>query len=265
MDETVVYECDGGVARVSMNRPKALNALNDVLLHALTDALERAAADDAVRCVVLRSTSEHFMAGGDLKFFYELLDVPGRERRRFFETFVAGVHPLIQSMRRMPKPLVASVSGATGGFGMSLLLASDLAVAADNSYFTMAYNLIGTSPDGSSSWFLPRTVGLKKAMELALLCERFDAETAQTLGLVNRVVAADRLEAETGDLARALANGPTRAYANTKRLLYRSVQSSLDGQLQAEAEMFADCAGTDDFVEGVRAFVEKRKASFKGA
>ena len=164
----------------------------------------------------------------------------------------------------MPQPVVASVRGATGGFGMSLLLACDLALASDDGYFTMACCAIGASPDGSSTWTLPRTVGLKKAMELALLCERFDAREAARLGIVNRVVAPERLDGETEVLAARLARGPARACANTKRLLGAAGQRSLERQLRAEAGTFADCAATDDFVEGVTAFVEKRAPSFTG-
>lgn len=264
MAETVLTERAGGVLTLTLNRPEVLNAINGDMAEALFEALATAERDDAVRCVVLRGTGDHFMAGGDLKLFYGELDRQSEERRRFFERFVYRVHPIIQAMRRMPKPIVASVQGAAGGFGMSLLMACDLAIAADTSFYTMAYINIGTSPDGSSTYFLPRIVGLRRAMELALLGERFDAETAKALGLINRVVPGAELDKETAALAARLAAGPTQAYGNTKRLLNRSLQSSLDDQLQLEAEMFADCASSEDFAEGIRAFVEKRAAAFKG-
>jgi 2-(1,2-epoxy-1,2-dihydrophenyl)acetyl-CoA isomerase len=148
---------------------------------------------------------------------------------------------------------------------MSLMLACDLVVVAEDCVFTMAYANLGTSPDGSSTYSLPRVVGLKRAMELALLAERFDAARAYELGLVNRVVPAAELEAETMKLARRLAAGPTRAYAHTKALLNRSLQSAYEEQLQAELESFGDCVANPDFVEGVHAFVEKRKPAFKGS
>ncbi len=264
MSETVLTEREAGIARVTLNRPAVLNAMNGELCAALVRAFMAIEGDPGIRVVVLRGAGGHFMAGGDLKTFHDELDRPAEQRRQHFELFVHRVHPIIQIMRRMPQPIVASVSGAAGGFGMSLILASDLALAADDSTFTMAYCLIGTSPDGSSTWFLPRTVGLKKAMELALLGDRFDAPTAERLGIVNRIVTPDHLAGETEALARRLANGPARAYANTKKLLGGSGHASLDQQLQAEAEMFADCASTDDFVEGITAFVEKRKPSFSG-
>ena len=264
MANEVLTDRAENILTLTLNRPEVLNAVNGPLTDKLFDELTSVENDSSIRCVVIRGGGGHFMAGGDLKLFYGELDRESDERRRFFEKFVYQVHPLIQAIKRLPKPVVASVEGAAGGFGVSLMLACDLVIAADTSFCTMAYCSIGTSPDGSSTYFLPRSVGLKKAMELALLCERIDAATAKELGLVNWVVPADKLAAETEKLARRLAGGPTKAYGNTKRLLNASLHSTLDDQLQAEAESFAACAGSADFVEGITAFVEKRKAEFKG-
>ena len=160
--------------------------------------------------------------------------------------------------------MIASVRGAAAGFGLSLMLACDLAIAAEDAYFTLAYCLIGTSPDGGSTFALPRTVGCKKAMEIALLGDRFDAATAERLGLVNHVVPVALLEPETMKLATRLAAGPTAVYARTKALLTHSLSNTLESQLQREAEAFAQSAAEPDFEEGLRAFIGKRKASFKG-
>jgi len=264
MPDTVLLERKGAIATVTLNRPAALNALDEAMMEGLEEAFTALEADHSVRAVVLCGAGEHFMAGGDIKFFHGALGLPPQERRRRFERIVHKVHPTMLAIRRMPQPVIASVRGAAAGFGMSLLMACDLALAAEDAYFTVAYALIGTSPDGSGTYHLPRLVGMKKAMELALLAERFDAASALQLGLVNRVVPLAELESATIALAERLARGPSRAYANTKRLLNRSLTSTLPAQLQAEAESFADCAASEDFAEGVRAFVEKRKPRFSG-
>jgi 2-(1,2-epoxy-1,2-dihydrophenyl)acetyl-CoA isomerase len=262
-DPVVLVAREGAVATITLNRPQALNALNRELT-VLRDAVFAVENDAGVRCVVLRG-GEHFMAGGDLKWFKTLAE--GRtsaENRVQFEAFVHEVHTLILSLRRMPKPVIAGVRGAVAGFGMSLMMATDLAIAADSAYFTLAYTLIGISPDGGSTFSLPRSVGQKKAMEIALLGERFDAASAERLGLVNRVVPSASLDAETGKLAARLAAGPTAVYARTKALVNGSLNATLESQLQREAEAFAQSASEPDFMEGLAAFIEKRKPQFKG-
>ncbi|MFI5024611.1 MAG: enoyl-CoA hydratase/isomerase family protein [Alphaproteobacteria bacterium] len=264
MPDTVLMTRKGAIATVILNRPAALNALDEAMTRELEEAFTTLEADASVRAVVVRGAAEHFMAGGDLKFFHRGLELPPAERRRRFELFVHKVHPTILTIRRMSQPVIASVRGAAAGFGMSLVMACDLAIAAEDAFFTLAYALIGTSPDGSGTYHLPRIVGMKKAAEIALLAERFDAATALALGLVNKVVPVAELEGATEALAERLAAGPTHAYGNTKRLLGRALSSTLEAQLQAEAENFADCTASEDFAEGVRAFVEKRKPRFSG-
>ena len=258
-EPAVLVAREGGVATITLNRPQALNALDHDLTVGLRDGVLAAEHDPSVRCVVLRG-GEHFMAGGDLKWFRTLVeDRSSAENRVQFEALIHEVHTVILALRRMPKPVVASVRGAVAGFGMSLMMACDLVLAADNAYFTLAYTLIGTSPDGGSTFSLPRIVGQKKAMEIALLGERFDAATAERLGLVNRVVPKEKLDEETAKLALRLANGPTAVYARTKALLNGSLNASLESQLQREAEAFAQSASEPDFREGLATFIEKRK------
>ena len=265
MTEAVVLTgTANAVTTITLNRPKALNALDRELSLGLREAVFAAEHDRAVRCVVIRG-GEHFMAGGDLKWFAQQIE--GRsatQKRILFEQFVHEVHAMILSLKRMPKPVVASVNGAAAGFGLSLVMACDLALASDTAYFTLAYSLIGVSPDGSSTYSLPRIVGAKRAMEIALLGDRFDAAAAERMGLVNRVVPAAQLEAETAKLAARLAAGPTAAYGRTKALLNSSFGNSLEAQLQREAESFAQCTSEPDFAEGLRAFLDKRKPQFKG-
>ncbi len=265
MTEPLLLEVTEGVATVTLNRPKSLNALSDDMVAALVEVMTRIEADAAVRCVVVRGAGDHFMAGGDIKGFHGRMNQTSAERSAHFRAKIHRLHPAIAAMRRMPKPVIASLRGAAAGFGLSLALATDLAIASDDAFFTLAYCRIGTSPDGGSSYHLPRIVGLRKAMEIALLGDRFDAETALRLGLVNWVVPAADLEAETAKLAARLAGGPGRALGETKALLNASFDNTLEAQLALEAESFATCAGTDDFAEGVTAFVEKRSPKFTGA
>ncbi len=264
MTDSVLLEIRDAIATVTLNRPESLNALNSDLADGLAAAMASIKTDDAVRCVVLRGAGDHFMAGGDLKAFHGRLQESPEARRAYFHELIGRVHPSIVSMRAMPKPVLVSLRGAAAGFGLSLALAADLAVAAEDAYFTLAYCLIGTSPDGGSSHHLPRLVGLRKAMEIALLGDRFDAAAAERLGVVNWVVPADALDAETDRIARRLAGAASQALGRTKRLLNDSFDNGLAAQLEAERDAFADCASTEDFAEGVGAFIEKRKARFAG-
>ena len=174
------------------------------------------------------------------------------------------LHRGVLALRRAPKPVLAAVHGAVAGAGFSIMLACDLVLAAVGTQFSLAYSRIGVSPDGGATWFLPRLAGYQKALELMLLADTVDTETLLQLGVINRVVAADQLAAETEKLTRRLAVGPARAYAETKALVNRALHDGLAAHLEAEALAFARCAATADFAEGVTAFMEKRKPVFKG-
>jgi len=253
-----------GVATLTMNRPEARNALSMEMRAQLIDVLHDIEHDDTVRCVVLKGAGDHFMAGGDVKGMSESIKKDPSDVRKEFLLRIHDLHPIMFAMRRMPKPIIASCRGAAAGAGVSMALACDLVIAADDAFFTLAYCKIGTSPDGSSSFHLPRAVGIKKAMEIALLGDRIGAQEAKDIGMINFVVPNAELDAETAALAQRLAAGPTHVYGNTKALFYRSLESEFESQLQAEAEYFADCASRADFREGVSAFVEKRSPNFTG-
>jgi 2-(1,2-epoxy-1,2-dihydrophenyl)acetyl-CoA isomerase len=264
MSDEVLTAIEGPVATCTLNRPATRNALSDAMVLGMRDFFAAIEHDPAVRCVVVRGAGDHFQSGGDVKSFGPRFAADPPERRKQFEAMIHELHPVIFLMRRMRKPVLASIQGACAGFGASLAMACDLAIAADTAYFTLAYINIGTSPDGSGTYFLPRLVGMRKAMEIALLGDRFDAAEAKRLNLVNFVVPAASLEAETAKLALRLANGPSHAIGNTKTLLNASLGRDLESQLQAEALSFAECTTTDDMREGITAFIQKRPPNFRG-
>ncbi|MBM3518527.1 MAG: enoyl-CoA hydratase [Alphaproteobacteria bacterium] len=261
----VIESREGAVVRLTLDRPEVLNALDLAMAEGLIAALRRAAADSATRCVVIGGASTAFCSGGDVRMFAPALGVKGEERRARFRAVVEAVHPIIVLLRQSPAPVLASVRGAAAGFGFSLALACDLVIAAESAYFTLAYSRMALSPDGGSTFFLPRHIGLKRATELDFFAERISAARALELGIINRVVADDDLEAATADWAERLARGPARAFANTRALLDRSMGTDLESHLAAEAERFADCATTADFEEAVAAFLAKREPVFRGA
>lgn len=260
MSDVVLLAVEDGVATVTLNRPQVLNAMNGEMMLQLRPIAESVQRDPSVRAVVLRGAGAAFMAGGDVSVFHEHL----AELPELIVRWGREMHFAFLALRRMGKPVLASVHGAVAGAGFSLMCAADLAIAAADTRFTLAYANIGASPDGGSSHFLPRLVGYRKAMELALLADRFDAETAHTLGLVNWVVPNEKLAEETARLAQRLANGPTHAYGEAKRLMNQSLAMSIEAQMEEELAAFARCAGTADLREGVSAFVEKRKPAFRG-
>lgn len=260
MSDVVLVSVQNGVATVSLNRPQVLNAMDGEMMLKLRPIAESLQHDPSVRAVVLRGEGAAFMAGGDVSVFHRHL----AELPELIVRWGREMHFAFLALRRMGKPVLASVHGAVAGAGFSLMCAADLAIAAADTRFTLAYTNIGASPDGGSSHFLPRLVGYRKAMELTLLPDRFDAETARTLGLVNWVVPNDKLVEETATLAQRLANGPTHAYAEAKRLMNQSLGTSMEAQMEDELAAFARCARTADLREGVSAFVEKRKPVFQG-
>ena len=264
MTDPILLARDGPVATLTLNRPGSLNALDATMIDALVAHAAALAADDALRCVVIRGAGRHFMAGGDIRYFAEQLGLAPQERQEQLSRTIGRLHAAIEQLRRMPHPIVAGVHGAVAGFGLSLMCACDLVIAADTSYFTSAYRQLGLTPDGGLSYALPRQVGLKKAMEILLLSERFGPEEALRLGLVNRVVPEGELARATADVVARLVAGPVAAMRNAKRLLQQSLSHTLAEQLRSEAESFGACSATDDFVEGVRAFLDKRPPRFGG-
>jgi len=260
VSNSVLYTVGDGVATITFNRPAVMNALDAEMIRAFHAASVRAADDPQARVIVLRGAGPAFVAGGDVAMFRDR----AAEMAKLVPELAGELHKGILALRRAPQPVIAAVHGAVAGAGVSIMLACDLVLAAAGTQFSMAYSRIGTSPDGGASWFLPRLTGYQKAMELMLLADTVDAETMQRLGVVNRVMSADQLVAETEKLARRLAAGPARAHAETKALANRALHDGLAAHLDAEALAFARCAATRDFAEGVIAFTDKRKPLYKG-
>ncbi|SFV12657.1 enoyl-CoA hydratase/isomerase family protein [Pseudoduganella namucuonensis] len=259
-DQAVLLEREGAIARIVLNRPAVLNAVDVEMAEALLAAIKAVAGDPAVRVVVLKGAGKAFMAGGNLACF----QADPAQAERSAERLIRPLNEAVLALTQLPVPVIASLRGPVAGAGVSLALACDLAVAADNVSFNLAYARIGASPDVSGSWYLPRIVGLRKAMEIALLTGTVEAAEAGALGLVNRVVAAGRLDEETDCLARRLASGATAALGATKRLLHESHTRGLAEQLEAERAAFCACTRTGDFAEGVAAFYARRGAEFTG-
>lgn len=262
MNDTVLVARDGPVATLTLNRPDVLNALDLAMIDALVAHTATLAADDSLRVVVLRGAGRHFMAGGDIRLFAGKLGLASMERRVYFQQMVERLHAAIENLHRMPHPVVGCVHGAVAGFGLSLMNACDLVVASEDAYFASAYRQIALTPDGGGSWSLPRLVGMRKAMEILLLGERFDATEAFALGLVNKVVPTAELGAAIDAIAKSLAAGPPTALRKAKRLVREAMGRTLSEQLQAEALSFGECAGTADFAEGITAFLAERPPQF---
>lgn len=265
-NDTVRVDVKDAVATVTINRPDSLNAINDDVVTALIEITGALKVSKDIRCVVLTGAGDHFMAGGDVKRFNRKFEevADDNEARAWFNSILERIHVVVSNINDLRMPVIASVKGAVAGAGFSLMLGCDLVVAAEGGIFTLAYCHLGTSPDGGSTWHLPRTLGMKRAMEIALLGDRFGPEQALAWGLINKVVPAADLDAEVAALAVRLAKGPTMAYGETKRLLLDSTDRDLSNQLHAETRSFVTCAMSQDFRKGVTAFVDKQKPDFKG-
>lgn len=260
MERTLRLSMANSVAEIAFHRPEHMNTLDNVMADELLALTERIRHDSSIRAVVLKGNGPLFMAGGDIQFFKNNLEtMPAGVKK-----IVHAVNGSILNLMRMPKPVLASVHGSVAGVGMSFMMACDLVIAAESTRFTMAYSGIGITPDGGASFLLPRLVGTKKAMQWVLLPDLFDAAEAKQTGLVNWIVPDDTLADETHRLATRLANGPTRSYAMSKRLLNESLQSSLETQLEREAEAFEACSATMDFKAGVTGFLKKSRPVFEG-
>lgn len=264
MSNKVILERDGAVARIILNQPDSMNAVGPEMAAELSAIAAQVALDAAIRCVIVTGAGAHFMAGGDIRYFAEQLSKGREVRDANFSRLISDVGAAVTALRTMPKPVIGVVRGAAAGFGFSLMCACDLVVASETALCKLAYCQLGASPDGGGSHTLPRLLGERRAMEIALLDERIDAQRALALGLVSKVVADDRLDSTALDMAQRLARQATAAFGRTKRLIYAALDNDLPGQLEAERLSFVGGLDSEDFAEGVAAFSAKRKPDFSG-
>lgn len=260
--EQLIVDLDGPVATVRMNNPDKLNALSRPLTASLLEALTKLGEDDSVRAIVLTGEGRGFSAGADLTELQE--PYLHGERPKLSGFLKDGYNKLIPLLAATPKPVIAAINGVAAGAGISLALACDLRLAGEGAAFAMAFVKIGLIPDAGACYLLPRTVGMSEALRMALLGEKVDAATALDVGLVHRVYPADRLAAEAHDLALSLAALPTRAIGLTKQIFLEASRLSLAETMDREAEVQDQAAATEDHIEGVLAFLQKRPATFTG-
>ncbi len=258
--ETILYEQDGGVLTITMNRPDRLNALTITMLHELDDAFKQAGEDPAVRAVVLAGAGRGFCPGADLAAVQDYgpdFDFGAALREHY--------NPLILRMVALPKPIIAAVNGVAAGAGMSLALACDLRIAAESASFLQAFVKIALVPDSGSTWLLSRLVGAGRALELALSGRRLSAQEAYEWGMVNRVVSDEAFAGAVVEMARQYAEAPTAAVGYIKQAMHRAMTSTLAEALDLEADLQSQASRLADHREGVAAFLEKRPPRFTGA
>lgn len=259
--QTILFEIADGVATVTLNRPQTFNALDLVMARELMDISIRCDEDPSIRCVVLTGAGDKaFCAGGDLRSFA----ADPRGLPTIVKEVTVHLHAAVSRFSRMNAPIIGAINGVAAGAGLSLAAAVDLAIAADTARFVSAYTAAGLSPDGSSTYFLPRLIGLRRYLEFAMTNRSLTAQEAADWGIVNKVVPADMLMKETMALARQLADGPTSAYGRLKQLAHNSFAETLESQMELEARLVADAVRGNDGREGIAAFLSKRKPVFTG-
>lgn len=258
--KTIKYEVRKGVAHVLFARPEGANAVNPTFSRDLRAVMLAIEFDDAVKAVSVTAEGPVFCAGGDLKEFH----AAGDGLPKLASDMLVDFHGAIYKMNRTPKPFVAGVRGAAGGAGLSVVSAFDLVVCGDTAKFTMAYTRAGVTPDGTSSYFLARHIGLRRMLDLTLTNRVLSAQEAESWGLVNRVVPDDQVERKTAELAQQLADGPSWALGHAKRIIYSGYDMPLEQAAELEGVTITTAMGRRDGREGIAAFVEKRRPEFDG-
>jgi len=258
--ETLLFEVDDSLAILTLNRPDEANAMNLTMMQELMQVSITCDEDPAIRCLLVTGSGPMFSAGGDMKAF-----VASEDTGRLLKEMTVYFHAAVSRFARMDAPVIMAVNGTAAGAGFSFAASGDIALAAESARFVSAYTAGGLSPDGSSTFFVPRLLGWRKAMELMLTNRSLTAAEAAEWGLINRVVPDADLMAEATALGRKFAAGPTKAYGKVKHMLQQTFSETLESQMELEARSIADLTRTDDLAEGVLAFNEKRRPEFKGS
>ncbi len=253
----IQYKFENNIAYITLNRPDKLNSINRPMSDELKEAIKLAKNDD-IRCVVLTGAGRAFCAGQDLAEVMEKFDEPLSETVRY------SYNPVIREIRKLPKPVIASVNGIAAGAGANLALCCDFVLAAEDASFIQSFSKIGLIPDSGGTFFLPRLIGLPRATALAMLGNKLSANEAKEIGLIYEVYPSSNLKDETQKMAIRLAQMPTKGLGLIKQALNASLGNNLVEQLNVEAEIQTDAGRTEDYHEGIKAFLEKRKPKFKG-
>ncbi|MET0988073.1 MAG: enoyl-CoA hydratase-related protein [Steroidobacteraceae bacterium] len=254
---------DGPIARLTLNRPEVLNAMDTEACDQLLLAAKRIERTSSVRCVIFSGAGKSFMSGADLTAMGNQLEDPNVDLQHEFESSVVRkANEFLQVMERIPVPVIVSVRGAVSGGGLGFACCGDFLIASESAVFVAAHILVGLSPDGGVSWYLPRLLGARLAKDILMLGRKFSAQEAERIGLVKQVVPDAELESATNALAQTLLAMPAKALANIKLLVNQAAQHSFNDHLQLEARLLGEAAVTSDFREGVKAFKEKRRPQF---
>lgn len=261
MADPILFDCDGAIARITLNRPEVGNAVNIPLARGLLEAAIRCQTDTSIRCVVVTGSGKLFCAGGDVG----LMQSAGDQLPAMLSELITPFHMAVTRLAQLPIPVLMLVNGSAAGAGMSLALLGDIVLSARSAHYTAAYGAIGLTADGGLSWLLPRLVGLRKAQDIILTNRRIKADEAHAIGLVTRIVDDAALAAEGAAIADRLADAPTAAFGALRALLRASFESGFQAQLDRELHSMVSAAATAEVKEGLSAFFGKRAADFRGA
>lgn len=256
---SILLKIENKVAHTTLNRPEVFNSFNREMALSLQSILDDCETNDAVRAILLTGNGKAFCAGQDLKEVTDPELNPG-----FKKILEEHYNPIITRIRSIKKPIIAAVNGVAAGAGANIALACDIVVAHEKVSFIQAFSLIGLVPDSAGTYFLPRLIGFQKAQALAMLGDKISAEEAEKMGMIYKMIPLENFEADVNKLALKLANMPTKALGLIKELFNQSMTNTLDEQLALESKLQIEAAGSQDYREGVTAFIEKRKPEFKG-